>query len=30
MIAVVDEAQDYPLQYLTAALAKGWYQTSNN
>lgn len=30
MIAILDKAQDYPLQYLTAAFAKGWYQTSNN
>lgn len=30
MVVVHDEAQDYSLQYLTAALVKGWYQASSN
>lgn len=30
MIATLDKAQDYLLQYLTAAFAKRWYQTRNN
>lgn len=30
MIVTLDKAQDYLLQYLTAALAKGWYQTPSN
>lgn len=30
MIVILDKAQDYLLQYLTAAFAKGWYQTRTN